>query len=260
MRVQTSLGGVSYEQHGGGPDLVLLHSLLSDRRVFERVVPALSSQHRVTLVDLPGFGDTDLVAPGIDNYAGLVGEFLAALELDPERTSLLGNGLGGFVAVATAVFHGTAFDRLVVVGAGAGFTPDGTAAFHTMIDKVRASGMESVLDIAVRRIFTEAYLDQHPEEGDARRQVLRTTDAEAFIRACQTLIELDLRHEVGGIENPTLVVVGSEDAATPPTMATDLCGRIPQCSLKVLEGLAHAPQLQDPDTFLRAVTPFLQRP
>lgn len=260
MKVQTSHGAVSYEQTGDGPDLVLLHSLLSDRRVFARVVPRLAERHRVTLVDLPGFGGTDLVEPGIANYADMIGALFAHLDFDPDRSALLGNGLGGFVALATAVFHGVAFDRLVIAGAGAGFTSEGTSAFHTMIEKVRNAGMEAVLDMAVRRIFTEPYLDAHPDEGQERRNVLRATDPEAFIRACQTLIMLDLRDSVARIENPTLIVVGSEDAATPPAMAADLCERIPNCSLEVFDGLAHAPQLQDPDRFLATVMPFLARP
>lgn len=257
MKTRTSMGTVSYEQVGGGPDLVLLHSLLSDRRVFERVVPRLAVRHRVTLVDLPGFGETDLVEPGIENYADVVGVLLDTLELDPESTTVLGNGLGGFVALGAAVYHGDSFHRLVIAGAGAGFAAESKVAFETMIDKVEAGGMEAILDIAVQRIFTQAYLDQHPEEAAQRREVLRGTDPEAFTRACRTLISLDLRDAVRRIDNPTLIVVGSEDVATPPAMGRDLGERIPGSSVEVLAGLAHAPQLQDPDRFLSAVMPFL---
>lgn len=257
MKAHTAVGTVSYDQFGVGPDLVLLHSLLSDRRIFERVAQRLAAEHRVTLVDLPGFGETELVAPDIENYATVVAATLDTLEMEAHSTTVLGNGLGGFVAVATAVFHGAAFNRLVIAGAGAGFTADGTAAFRTMIEKVRAGGMEAILEIAVRRIFTEDYLAQHPEEGEQRRDVLRGTNPEAFVRACQTLISLDLRDEARAIPNPTLIVVGSDDAATPPAMAADLCERIPVCAIEVLDGLAHAPQLQDPDRFLSTVMPFL---
>ncbi len=257
MIADTPAGNVSYDQIGNGPDLVLLHSLLADRSVFERVTPSLATGHRVTLVDLPGYGTTDLIEPGIVNYAHLVGGLMTVLEMDPFTTSLMGNGFGGFVAVATAIHHGSSFDRLVVAGAGAGFPEGGTAAFKTMIDKVRDGGLEAVLDIAVRRIFTEAYLSDHPDEGEERRRVLRTADPEAFVRACQTLIDLDLRDDVATIRNPTLVVVGSQDAATPPEMGRDLASRIPGARLHIIEGLAHAPQLQDPDAFLTVVAPFL---
>lgn len=258
MIADTPVGKVSYDQLGEGPDLVLLHSLLADRGVFQRVVPELATRRRVTLIDLPGYGSTDLIEPGIANYADLVHGVITARSMDPSTTAVMGNGLGGFVALATAVYHGSSFDRLVIAGAGAGFPEGGTAAFHTMIDKVRAGGLESVLEIAVRRIFTEEYLAEHPDEGDERRRVLRTADPEAFIRACQTLIDLDLRDAAAEVRNPTLVVVGSEDTATPPEMGKDLSERVPDARFHLLDGLAHAPQLQDPKAFLSVVRPFLE--
>ena len=258
--IATPTGNVSYRQEGSGPDIVLLHSLLADQNVFERIVPELSRSRRVTLVDLPGYGTTDLVEPGIFNYADLVGGLLDSLGLDPASTAVMGNGFGGFVALATAVRYGSRFDRLVVAGAGAGFPADATQAFHTMARNVRGTGIEAILDIAVRRIFTEDYLAEHPDDDEARRRALRTADPEGFVRACQTLIELDLRAEVADVANPTLIVVGSDDAATPPAMAQDLAERMPNARLEVLQGLAHAPQLQDPGAFLATVLPFLDAP
>ena len=43
---------------GSGRDLVLLHSLLSDRSAFDQVVPALAKTYRLTLVNLPGYGNS----------------------------------------------------------------------------------------------------------------------------------------------------------------------------------------------------------
>src|SRR5665213_130259 len=73
------------ELRGQGRDLVLLHSLLSDRTAFDRIAPRLARERRLVLVNLPGFGASAGVGPGAD---------------------LLGNGFGGFVAVALAVAHG----------------------------------------------------------------------------------------------------------------------------------------------------------
>jgi len=48
-------GTLTAVRTGAGPDIVLLHSLLSDRHAFDQVLPALASRHRVTLINLPGF-------------------------------------------------------------------------------------------------------------------------------------------------------------------------------------------------------------
>lgn len=254
---ETARGPVSVERFGDGPDLVMLHSLLSDRHVFDPVVPALARRWRVNLVDLPGFGATGRVDVGIDNFADVIGALLEAGGFDPSTTAVLGNGLGGFVALGTAVRHGDLFDRLVLVGCGAAFPEPAKEAFRTMASRVDAAGMESVLEIAVRRIFTEDYLEANPEAGEERRRVLRRTDPVAFGTACLSLVDLDYRDQSEAIANPTLIVVGSDDEATPPALGRDLAGRIPGARFLELSGVAHAPQLQDPEAFLEAVGSFL---
>src|SRR5204863_1959027 len=47
---------VEYDQHGAGKPLLLLHSLLTEMTVFDRVLPRLSGLHRRTRLNLPGFG------------------------------------------------------------------------------------------------------------------------------------------------------------------------------------------------------------
>lgn len=254
---ETNRGAVSVERVGDGPDLVMLHSLLSDRHVFDPVVPALAERWRVNLVDLPGFGATGPAEVGIDNYADVVGALLESGEFDPSTTAVLGNGLGAFVALGAAVRHGDRFDRLVLVGCGATFPDGATAAFTAMAARVDEGGMGAVMDVAVRRIFSEDFLAAHPELEAERREVLERTDPAAFRTACLSLVGLDYRAAVGSITNPTLVVVGSDDLATPPAMGRDLADRIPGAGYIELPGIAHAPQLQDPGGFLAAVGSFL---
>ncbi len=254
---ETAQGPVSVERAGQGPDLVMLHSLLSDRHVFGPVVPRLAEAWTVNLVDLPGFGATRRVEPGIDNYAHVVGALLEAGEFEPSTTAVLGNGLGAFVALGTAVHHGDRFDRLVLAGCGVAFPEQAKVAFRTMAGRVQESGMEAVLDVAVKRIFTEEFLAAHPDMEAERREVLRRTDPVAFQTACLSLVDLDYREEAERVTNPTLVVVGSQDAATPPALGRELAESIPGARYIELDGIAHAPQLQDPGGFLAAVGPFL---
>jgi len=54
-----------------------------------------------------------------------------------------------------------------------------------------------------------------------------------------------------------LMMVGDQDAATPPAMAVDLAGRVPQAELRILAGCAHVPPLQAPDLVIEAITAFL---
>lgn len=255
--VETRSGPVSVERMGSGDDLVLLHSLLSDRHAFDRITPELAKTHRVNLVDLPGFGSTPLVDPSMDAYGDVVGALLHDGGYDPSTTHLIGNGLGAFVALATALRHGDSFDRLVLAGCGHSFTEGGKQGFGAMIRTVESGGMEAVAEVAIRRIFSEEYLAAHPAEADERRTVLTATDPEAFLRACRALIALDYSDAVAAITNPTCVIVGEDDQATPPAMAVELTAAIPGAKLERMEGLAHAPQLQEPARFLDVLSRFL---
>jgi 3-oxoadipate enol-lactonase len=144
----------------------------------------------------------------------------------------------------------------VLAGGAAMFPDNSKQAFATMAERVRG-GMAAVVDLAVRRIFTDDYLAAHPEELEERRAVLLQADPEAFATACAALESLDLRGELAGVRNPTLVVVGDQDQATPPAQARELADGIPDAQLVVLRDCAHAPQLQHPETFVATIEPFL---
>src|SRR4051794_41574796 len=71
-------GTINAAQYGSGPPLVLMHSLLSDRASFDRIVPKLSESFRVIVPELPGFGQSEAVGGGLaavaDRMAGAGGD------------------------------------------------------------------------------------------------------------------------------------------------------------------------------------------
>jgi hypothetical protein len=122
----------------------------------------LAQGRRVIRVSLPGFGATPPTGHS--------------------RTHDLRSS--AFVVVALAIAHGDRFGELIVANGGAAFSKDRQGAFTTMSDLVTESGMEAVVDVAVRRIFTEDYLATHPTAITERREVLVKTNPLAFASAC----------------------------------------------------------------------------
>jgi 3-oxoadipate enol-lactonase len=258
-RIEVPNGVVDVVSAGEGPDLVLLHSLLIDRSAFERVVPRLARHRRVHLLALPGFDGSTKAGPTVEDYADRVADALRALRLGP-GSAVLGNGFGGFVAVALAARHGTLFERLLLIDTAAGFPPAAKAAFAVMAEKVAAGGMGAVAEIAARRIFHDGYLAAHPEAVAERRAVLMRFDPAAFVAACRALEQVDLRAALPAIANPTLVLVGEFDAATPLDLARELAERIKGARFVMLPRCGHCPPLEQPDAFLAAIGPFLGLP
>jgi 3-oxoadipate enol-lactonase len=119
--------------------------------------------------------------------------------------------------------------------------------------------MDSVAEVAPARIFPAAYLDEHPQAAQERRSVLRATAAAAFVNACRALLDLDYWEAAATVTQPTLLITGELDGATPPAMAMELAERMPTAEVTLIPGMGHAPQLQDPVAVLEVLQPFLAR-
>lgn len=255
--IHVNEGAIDVREVGSGKPLLLLHSLLADRSVFDRILPTLARSRRVILPDLPGFGGSTPAGASIDAIADRLAGLFDALDLSPS-CDVLGNGLGGFIATTLGIRHGHRFDRLVLADTGLTFPPEGKASFHVMARRVREAGMVGVADIAMKRLFPETFIAADPGLVEERRQALSKTDPDLFAQACEALAALDLSEQAPRITNRTLVVVGELDMATPPPLARELAAAIPGASLIELPGLGHAPMAQDPEAFLAAISDFLQ--
>lgn len=249
-------GALDIIEAGAGKPIVLLHSLLADRAIFDKIVPILARQRRVIVPDLPGFGGSSSAGATIEGIADRISGLFDALELGT-TADVLGNGFGGFVASALAIRHGATFDRLILADTGVGFTPDGKQSFFAMAERVRQSGMEAIVDVALKRLFPEDFIAANPAIMAERRAALVKTNPEFFAEACHALAALDLTAHIGTIRNPTLVVVGELDAATPPEMARALAKALPGAALIEMPGCGHAPMAQAPEAFIKVISKFL---
>lgn len=252
----TSDKALDVVRQGHGRNLVLLHSLLSDRTAFDKVAPRLAAERTLWLVNLPGFGASAAAGPTLEDVADRIADQLQSMGLTGP-TDLLGNGFGGFVSVALAVRHSQLFDKLVLVDTGAAIPPEGKPAFHGMAARVESGGMEAVLATALQRMFPDDFLASHPEIAEERRAILRAAKPEHFAAACRALAVFDRRADLGAIRHPTLVVVGLRDTATPPALSRELASGIPGAKLIELPQCGHSPHIQDPEGFWQAIKPFL---
>jgi len=248
---------VEYRQAGRGPDLVLLHSLLTDMSAFAAVEDRLARHRRLTLINLPGYGASDSIAADtVEEYADHVCAVLDALAL-PDPVDLFGNGFGGFVAASLATRRSGRIGRLIIADALASFPPPAKEPLRMMAQRVETSGMGAVLDAAIGRMFPPAFIESHPGVVAERRAALSAADPAAFARACRALAALDLSPLLGAIRNRTLVMVGALDATTPPSLVERLAGGISNASFRTLADCGHCPMLEVPDAFSAALESFL---
>lgn len=192
----------------------------------------------------------------MEDYADRIAAMMEAMAL-PKSTTVLGNGFGGFIALALAIRHGSSFGPLVLVDSAAGFPDAGKAAFEVMAAKVAEGGMSAIAEIAARRIFHDAYISAHPQTIAERRVVLERFRPESFVAACRALQKVDLRQHLGHVRNPTTVIVGEFDAATPVPLARDLAEDVADARFVLLPGCGHCPPLEQPRKFISVLRPLL---
>lgn len=237
---------VEYDQQGDGPHLLLVHSLLTELRVFDVMLPELAAARRTTRINLPGFGASSPVRLGsVADHADHVARVMDALAL-PKDTTVFGNGFGAFVVLELAVRHGARFGRLIVADTLAAFPEPARAPFRGMAERVSKDGMAAVLDTAIGRMFPPAFAERHPEVIAARKAALGAVDPHCFARACLALASLDLSDNAKKIANPTLVMCGALDQTTPPALARALAEKIPGARYVEIPGSGHCPMLEQP--------------
>jgi 3-oxoadipate enol-lactonase len=238
------------------PDLVILHSLLTDRHAFDPVLPQLAAKFRVTLINLPGFHGSQPVGGTIEEVVAFVQRAFDEFGIARDAV-LIGNGYGGTVALAFAIAHPDRVGRLVLADVAPGFPEAGKQAFRVMSEKVGAGGLGSIVDIAANRVFHPAYLARHPQAIEERRAVLLKIDPQAFRAACQTLVDADLVPDLPKVKTPTLVVYGELDQATPPALNILIASMVPGARAIELKGCGHCPPLEQPQPFLAAIGHFI---
>ena len=253
-RIETSNGrAIGYEEAGdGATPIVFLHGVGSDKSVWRPQLDQFSSMRRTVAFDYPGYGDSDPGPEGTsrDDYASAI---LSAMDgLGIERAHICGLSLGGVVAIA---MHHAAPRRCASLILADSFAvhPEGGAIYDR---SVAASG-----DL---RAMAEARVDvllAQPADPPVRREVIETMakiGPAAYRIGAEAVWLADQRDRAARIDVPTLVLCGSEDKVTPPSLSDELTRLIPDARMQLIPRAGHIANLEKPEAFNRAVEAFIR--
>ncbi|MDT7952226.1 MAG: alpha/beta fold hydrolase [Acetobacteraceae bacterium] len=252
--MQETIAGVRIDRRGDGAPIWLFHSLLADAGSCAPLAERLAGDFTVFLPDLPGFGGSAACGPALADVADRMAQAISAAS---GPATVFGNGYGGFVALTLALRHPALVTRLVLAGTAATFPEAGAAQFRGMQAGARNRGLAGIVDVAMLRLFPAEVQASLPEIMAERRARFLATDVDVFAGACAELAGLDLRSAAPSLAMPALLMAGDGDQATPPALAEELAGLMPEARFKLLEGCAHLPQLQDPDRIAGEIRAFV---
>ncbi len=263
---------VSYRTEGEGPVVVLVHGMAGSSATWERVIPALAERFTVVALDLPGHGasakpDGDY---SLGAFASIVRDLMVASGY--ERATVVGQSLGGGVAMQFAYQFPSRCERLVLVGSG-GLGRE----VSPLLRALAFPGVEFLFPVLFASVVRDA---GRGVLGGLRRIGLRPSAYFTEIwRGYETLVEPENRAafvhtlrsvvDVGGqrvsahdrlplaADIPTLIVWGSDDAIIPSRHAADAHATLPNSRVEIFEGVGHFPHCEAPERFVRVLTDFI---
>jgi pimeloyl-ACP methyl ester carboxylesterase len=245
---------------GAGPDVVLLHGVGLDHTMWDRCLPALLEDHRVTTLDLRGHGVSAPASPGT-SLGDLVDDVLEVIDtVGAERVHLVGFSLGALVAAYVAGHHHDRVATLSLVSSVAQRTTQEGEAVLQRLETARAD-LHTTVDAAVDRWFDEAWRRRDPDLVARVRGTMLANDPASYL-ACYAVFAVGDR-EVGpllsDIAAPTLAITGSDDPGSTPDMSHRLAAAIPDAYAVVVEGARHLLPLERPGELAAALTKHFER-
>lgn len=228
--------------------LVLLHPYPVDAGFWDPVRALLHPGRPVLAPEAPGFGAAP-AEPGwtVSGYADGVAARIA--EWAPGgRAAVCGLSLGGYVALAIAARNPGRLAALVLADTRA--EPDDDTALAGRADgiaRLEAEGSAGYLADFLPRVVSPA---ASREARDALALIAGRQPATALCDALRALAgRVDRRPDLPAVTCPALVIVGEDDAATPPAVARVMADGIPGARLEIIDGAGHMTALERPDRF-----------
>lgn len=260
MKVRANHIEVHYEQSGreGAPVVVLSHSLGSSLLMWTPQMEALQTHYQVLRYDTRGHGATE--APAGPYTLEMLAEdavgLLDALHLD--RVHFVGLSMGGMIGLCLALDHAHRLRSLSLCDTSAMLPQEAQPVWQERIQTARREGMRALVDSTLERWFTPDYRALNPPEVKTIRQQFLGTPVDGYIGCSEAIRGLNYLERLSEITMPTLIMVGEMDPGTPVAASKLMHERIAGSRLVVIPHAAHLSNVEQPETFNRALLNFLQ--
>jgi pimeloyl-ACP methyl ester carboxylesterase len=252
---------MAYEDTGGhGAALVLLHGFPFDRSMWRGQAESLGGEFRVVAPDLRGLGETPLGVGGV-SVEGMAEDVAALLdELNLGRVVLGGLSMGGYVAFEfLRKFPGRVRALVLADTRPQADTEEGRRAREANAQRALKEGMVPIVESMLPKVLSAGTRERGGEVFERVRAMMLGTSPEGAAAALRAMAaRRDQTDLLSSINVPTLIVVGSEDAITPPADAEAMSAKIEGSRLVVVEGAGHLSNVEQPEEFSRTLVEFLR--
>lgn len=262
---------------GSGAPLLLVHGWGMHGGMWGGVAERLAKNFQVHAVDLPGHGysmgsrEWEVGSVGRFSHSQLPTPYLLLDSIVDELSAqfseplnLCGWSLGGQIAMRWAMRYPQQVNRLILVAS--------TPYFVRQDDWPYALAAETLAEFAAAlqqnySLTLHRFIALQVRGSEQERELLAMLRNALFSRGepglaalqcgLEILRDCDLRSVLPEIKQPALVIGGERDTLTPPQASHYLAAQMPDASVAIIKGAAHAPFLSHPEEFVNLVVDFL---
>ncbi len=236
-------------EEGQGEPLMLLHGLFGGLSNFSHLIEHFKGSYKVVVPMLPLF-DLDIFHTTVGGFAKYIHRFIDARGY--ENIHLLGNSLGGHVALVHVLKHPEKIKSLILTGSS-GLFENGMGDTYPKRGDYEYIKKKTSLTFYDPAVATKELVDEVFEITSNRLKVIK------IISLAKSAIRNNLGEELSQVQQPTLLVWGNNDTITPPFVGREFNRLIPNSELYFIDKCGHAPMMEVPLEFNKILEQFLSR-
>lgn len=236
-------------EEGEGEPLVLLHGLFGALSNFQYIIEHFRNSYKVVVPLLPLF-ELDLFHTTVGGLAKYVHKFLETKNYN--NIHLMGNSLGGHVALIHVLKHPERIKSLILTGSS-GLFENGMGDTYPKRGDYEYIKRKTELTFYDPATATKELVDEVYDMCNNRIKVIK------IISLAKSAIRNNLGEELSQISKPTLLVWGNNDTITPPFVAQEFHKLIPNSELYFIDKCGHAPMMEVPGEFNKILEQFLTK-
>jgi 3-oxoadipate enol-lactonase len=245
---------VEVEGPAGTPVLMLSNSLGTNLHMWDDQMADWTQHLRVVRYDRRGHGKSG-VPKGPYSMERFGRDVLAVIDaLNIDKINWCGLSMGGMVGQWLGANAANRIDKLILSNTHYNY-PD-KAPWSDRIKFVQEKGLAQLVDANMERWFTKGFRERAPQSIAHMKTMFLGTAPAGYIACCEAIRDMDFTASNPTIQAPTLVIVGSQDPATPPAAGEAIAKQIKGAKLAALDA-AHIANIEQPKQYAETVLNFL---
>ncbi|WP_395062651.1 alpha/beta fold hydrolase [Flavobacterium sp.] len=241
-------GRYSYLEIGEGTPIVILHGLMGGLSNFDGVAEYFSQKgYKIVIPELPIYTQ-NILKTNVKAFAKYVKDFITFKGY--ERVILLGNSLGGHIALYHAKMYPEKMLGLVITGSSGLYE-------SAMGDSYPRRGDYEYIQKKAEAVFydpkiaTKEIVDEVYAMANDRIKLIKT------LTIAKSAIRHNMAKDLPKMHIPTCIIWGKNDSVTPPEVAIEFEKLLPNSTLYWIDKCGHAAMMEHPDEFNRLLEVWL---